>query len=125
MDGYERPDVVQYRQEVFLPVFQEIQPVLVTWDEEVQIVMPQNLPPSQKPLAPAAHDESTFNASDGKRRLWMEDGKQPPRPKARGKGLMVSDFLTPGGRLAVTDAISDAELATQLLPRRYATEYFV
>ena len=38
---------------------------------------------------------------------------------------MVSDFLTPGGRLAVPDTITDAELAARLLPRRYATEYFV
>ena len=38
---------------------------------------------------------------------------------------MVSDFLTPGGRLAVPDAITDAQLTAQLLPRWYATEYFV
>ena len=72
-----------------------------------------------------ATDESTFNANDGKRQLWMKDGQQPLRPKARGKDLMVLDFLTPGGRLAVPDTITNAELAAQLLPRRYATEYFV
>ena len=38
---------------------------------------------------------------------------------------MGVDFLTPGGRLAIPDTISDAELAAQQLPRRYATEYFV
>lgn len=125
MDGHERSDVVQYRQEVFLPAFQEIRTFLVTWNEEGQMIMPQNLPPGQKPLVLVTHDESTFNANDGKRQLWMEDGKQPLRPKARGKGLMVSDFLTPGGRLAVPDTISEVELAARLLPRRYATEYFV
>lgn len=110
MDGHERADVVQYRQEVFLPAFEEIRPFLVTWGEEGRIVMSQNPPPGQKPLVVVTHDESTFNANDGKRELWMEDGKQPLRPKARGKGLMISDFLTPGGRLAVPDAISDTEL---------------
>jgi hypothetical protein len=124
VDGHERADVVQYRQEVFLPAFEEIRAFLVTWDEEGQIVMPQNLPPGQKPLVLVTHDESTFNANDGKRELWMEDGKQPLRPKARGKGLMISDFLTPGGRLAVPDTISDTELEARHLPRRYATEYF-
>ena len=44
----------------------------------------------------------------------MEDGKQPLRLKARGKVLMMSDFLMPRGRLAALP-----------LPRRYATEYFV
>ena len=33
--------------------------------------------------------------------------------------------MTPGGKLAVPGTISDAELATRLLPRRSATEYFV
>jgi hypothetical protein len=125
VDGHERADVVQYRQEVFLPAFEEIRPFLVTWGEEGRIVMSQNLPPGQKPLVVVTHDESTFNANDGKRELWMEDGKQSLRPKARGKGLVISDFLTPGGRLAVPDAISDTELKHDIdLPRRYATEYF-
>ena len=125
VDGHERSDVVCYRQEVFLPAFERIRPFLVTWDENGQMIMPQNLPLGQKPLVLVTHDESTFNANDGKRQLWMKDGKQPLRPKARGKGLMVSDFLTPGGRLAVPYTISDTELAVRILPRRYATEYFI
>ena len=32
VDGNERSDVVRYRQEVFLPAFNEIRPFLVTWD---------------------------------------------------------------------------------------------
>ena len=89
------------------------------------MIMPQNPPPDQKPLVLVTHDESTFNANDGKRQMWMKEDKQPLRPKGRGKGLMVSDILTPGGRLAVPDAISDAQLTARLLPPRYATEYFV
>ena len=38
---------------------------------------------------------------------------------------MISDFLAPGGRLAVPDTISGADLVAQLLARQYATEYFV
>jgi len=117
--------VVCYRQEVFLPAFEEIRPYLVTWDEEGQMIMPQNLLPNQKPLVLVTHDESTFNANDRKRQLWMKDSKQPLRPKARGKGLMVSDFLTPGGRLAVPNTISDTEMSARLMPRRYALEYFI
>ena len=67
---------------------------------EGHIVVPQKLPLGQKPLVLVAHhDDSVFGANDGKRRLWIEDGKQPLRPKAREKGLMVSNFLTSGGRL--------------------------
>ena len=93
------------------------------------MIIPQNLPPGQKPLVLVTHNESTFSANDGKRRRWMENlnGKQPLRPKGRGKGLMVSNFLMSGGRLAqaVPDIVLDAELAAQLLPHRYATEYFM
>jgi len=60
------------------------------------MIIPRNLPPGQKPLVLITHDESTFNANDGKRQLWMEDGTQLLTPKARGKGLIASDFLTPG-----------------------------
>ena len=75
IDGHAHPDVVKFWQEVFLPAFHKIRPFLVIWDEEEKMIMPQNLPPGQKPLVRVTHDESTFNVNDGKRRLWMEDGK--------------------------------------------------
>ena len=63
--------------------------------------MPQNLLHGQKPLVLVTHNESIFNANDGKRQLWMKDGKQP---------LMVPRlFLTPGGRLAVPNTIAEAD----------------
>jgi hypothetical protein len=40
----------------------------------------------------------------------MRKGHQPLRPKTKGKGIMVSGFLTPGGRLRVPDTIPDSEL---------------
>ena len=52
----------------------------------------------------------------------MEKGEQPIRPKGKGKGIMVSDFIIVGGRLMVPWTISD-ELHELGLPRRYATEY--
>lgn len=85
----------------------------------------------EQPLVLVTHDESTFNANDGKRHIWMEKGKTPLRPKGRGKGIMVSEFLTPGGRLHVPDSISDVELLQDSgwpldengKPRRYCTEF--
>jgi hypothetical protein len=56
-------------------------------------------------LVLVTHDESTFNANDGKRRLWIEKDKQPLRAKSRGKGIMVSGFLTPGVILKIPDHI--------------------
>jgi hypothetical protein len=55
----------------------------------------------EKPL----HDESTFNANDGKRRFWSKKGEQQIRPKGRGKEIMISRFLTPGGILKVPGCV--------------------
>jgi hypothetical protein len=48
----------------------------------------------------------------------MEDGKQPLRPKTKGKGIMVSGFLTPGGILRVPDSVSDEELLANPMWRK-------
>ena len=75
VDGHKRSDVVRYRQEVVLLALNEIRSFLVKWDEEGHMIMSQNLPPGQKPLVLVTHDESTLSANDGKRQLWMENGK--------------------------------------------------
>jgi hypothetical protein len=61
--------------------------MIVTWDEEGQIIMPQNLPSGQKPLVITMHDGSTFNVNDGKQQLWIENVKETFRPKAGEKAL--------------------------------------
>ena len=71
--------------------------------------MPSDLQSGERPFVLVTHDESTFNANDGKRRLWSQE-EQPLRPKGKGKGIMVSGFLTPGGILKVPARISDAQL---------------
>lgn len=69
-----------------------------------------DLPKGEKPLVFITHDESTFNANDGKRQGWMRDGHQPLHSKNRGRGIMVSGFLTPGGRLCIPNTVLDSEL---------------
>ena len=39
------------------------------------------------------HDETTLDSNDGKRKVWIEDGRQHLRPKGAGKSIMVSQFL--------------------------------
>ena len=107
VDGHERADVVKYRKETFLPLWDSYVPRMVQFEEDGRWRIPETLPPGEKPLVFITHDESTFNANDGKRKTWKEEGKQPLRAKSRGKGIMVSGFLTPGGRLRVPDTISN------------------
>lgn len=89
-----------------------------------------DLRPGEEALVFITHDESTFNANDGKRKIWKEEGKNPIRPKNRGKGIMVSAFCTPGGILRIPDGVSNAELQLNPtwpmksgVPVREAVEY--
>ena len=99
VDGHEREDVVGYRQNEFLPQLAALRPSLVEWDAKLKRV-PKELPNGEKWKVFVTHDESTFYANDGRHQMWIEGEKQPLRPKGKGRGIMVSDFLTPIGRLA-------------------------
>ena len=39
------------------------------------------------------HDESTFNANDNQTVQWGVKGEGMLRPKSKGSGIMVSDFI--------------------------------
>lgn len=39
------------------------------------------------------HDESTFHANEDQTTFWGEKGTTVLRPKSRGSGIMVSDFI--------------------------------
>ncbi|RPA80167.1 hypothetical protein BJ508DRAFT_210526 [Ascobolus immersus RN42] len=124
IDGHEREDVVRYR-EIFVAEMSKIEDSgrLLRLDSEGNTVYPSNLPPGIKPLVLLTHDESTFNANDGIRHAWLKNGHQILRPKARGKGIMVSDVITQVGRLVVPDTVSDVEMNAAGVFRRDAAEF--
>src|SRR3954449_7001538 len=64
----------------------------------------KDFPPTTKWYILVTHDESTFHANDSSSYTWKKKGLEWLRPKSRGKGLMVSDFLTAAiGRLRLHD----------------------
>lgn len=119
LDGHERPDVVNDRQE-FLAKFKQFEPRLARWDENGNLEGGEAPPDAGRWLVIVTHDESTFQVNDGRRHIWLQEGGDPLRPKGLGRGIMVSDFLTPNGRLAVPEDIRDDILATLNLPREAA-----
>ena len=138
IDGHEREDVVQYRDK-FLDTWYGMQPYVREWEEvreevegEVRVT---GLRKKEKDTVRDAtfgnvteiilvtHDESTFNANDGRRSCWVKEGESILRPKGR-RGIIVSEFLTGSGRLRVRDEVSDDELLREGLERD-ATVYFV
>ncbi|RPB06751.1 hypothetical protein P167DRAFT_475370, partial [Morchella conica CCBAS932] len=74
-DGHEKPDVVNYRQEVFLETY-----------EELASVMLYSL------IIPVTHDECTCNSNDGPRYQWVRGDYIPLRSKSRGQGMHISEF---------------------------------
>ncbi len=103
---------------------------MVIFSEDGSWKHPLNLSENEKPLVLVTHDESIFNSNNGKRRIWMENGKQPLCLKGRGKRIMASEFLTPSGRLKVPNSVADEEFLQQIdwpldengKPARYTTE---
>ncbi|KAG0135508.1 hypothetical protein HOY82DRAFT_600340 [Tuber indicum] len=110
VDGHEWEDVVAYRQNVFLPAWQRIVKTLREYDDGGEIQKDQ-LPWGTKRRILVTHDESAFNANDDNQYSWKVKGTEWLKPKGKGKGLMVSEFLTKAqGRLHYFDKVSGTKI---------------
>lgn len=70
MDGHERPDVVKYRQEVFLPAIAQYERRMVKFiGPELTRVEP-DLAPGEKAIITLMQDESCMHAGEFKSNLW-------------------------------------------------------
>ena len=104
IDGHERPDVVEYRKQ-FLETLETLSPYLVEFTSDGR--MQEKVYPAGcevggskcRPVIIITHDESIFSANDGKHQAWVPENGTILRPKGKGKGIMVSDFLLPWSRL--------------------------
>ena len=122
--------MVEYRQHNFLPTWASLERRMVIFFEDGSWTRPPGLGEGEKPLVFVTHGESIFSANDGKKRVWKQKGKSPLRPKGKGKEIMVSQFLTPIGKLRVPDSITNRQLLQDKdwpldknqNPRRYCTE---
>ncbi|KAF7309543.1 hypothetical protein MIND_00325200 [Mycena indigotica] len=94
-DGHERPDVVAYRQDVFIPKMLEFKKRLVEYvvgDVERQVEK-QEVGPDGRMLVLVPHDEVTAQANDGQKMSWGPEGEQPLRKKGKGRGLHYSGVI--------------------------------
>jgi hypothetical protein len=122
VDGHEREDVVRYR-EVFLRKMLAIEAYTIGYNEDCSEEVPNQIIENgyQRHII-VTHDESAFQANDDLNYGWAPEGEQPLRKKSRGRGLMVSEFLTDTvGRLAIPE-----DLYKRLAPEceREAMEVF-
>ena len=50
------------------------------------------------------HDETTFQANEDQTTVWAPKGTKVIRPKSKGSGIMISDFISEqSGYLSLTD----------------------
>ena len=98
VDGHEREDVVEYRIKFLrrMVCLGFLNPDNAP-TEEAKIALPSDLhaPPTEviEKTIVLFHDETTFQANEDQPTLWAERGTNVMRPKSRGSGIMVSDFI--------------------------------
>ena len=81
--------------------------------------------PDQRPIIMITYNESIFSTNDGCRKVWTLNDQGILRPKAKGKGIMVLDFLLSWLRLNLLSLSSQQqeELVSSGVPREAVT-YF-
>ena len=88
-DGHERPDVVAYRQDSFLPRLKEYRQRLVEYvvgevEKEKEKPVENYV---QRRLVLVSHDESTVQANDGKKMSWVYEKEHALKKKGVGHGI--------------------------------------
>jgi hypothetical protein len=94
VDGHEREDVVEYRQNVFLPAWFAKEHQLRIWTEE-NMDQPASASDHERRTVAWLHDETVFSANDRRERRWVPDTETAvPKPKGEGASLMIADFVS-------------------------------
>lgn len=97
VDGHGRADVVDYRNKVFLPTIEVLDPRIRQWTKEGTEVPVGVWEPrlTGRRVVLWYHDESTFYAHDRREERWVAKGETSvPRKKGEGASLMVADFVS-------------------------------
>jgi len=72
MDGHERPDVVEYRNNVFLPLMASFERRMAKWRPEDPglVRVEPDLGPDERRIIAVFQDESCFHANEYKQTVW-------------------------------------------------------
>ena len=104
MDGHERDDVENYRQP-FSKRMESYEKIMFKYvGDDCETAIRPDLDDGVRPLVLVVQDESCFAANDGRKSVWMENGKTKLRPKGQSRVIIVSEFLCEcHGRLSLSD----------------------
>ncbi|KAJ7656535.1 hypothetical protein DFH06DRAFT_960991, partial [Mycena polygramma] len=94
IDGHERPDVVYYRDNTYLPRYFKLQERVTVFDNDGNPI-PNSSTETGRRVIIWYHDESIFYAHDRRHKTWYHKDS-PAKPYAKGEGysFMVADFFS-------------------------------
>lgn len=111
IDGHERPDVVEYHQNTYIPRCLSSNLPSRTWTKETVAnhIIPS---PSCQYAVYWHHDETTYTQNDRRQVRWVPKDEKPiPQPKGEGLSLMVADFVSADyGWLCSPDGKEEAQV---------------
>ncbi|KAJ8507050.1 hypothetical protein ONZ45_g10532 [Pleurotus djamor] len=107
MDGHERADVREHRDNDFLPTMLAFESRMTKYqlkDGKLE-PNPPTLGPGEKEIIAIFQDESTMHGHEYQPSLWLREGENVLRKKGRGRLIHISDFVTEvSGRLVIRNA---------------------
>jgi hypothetical protein len=103
IDGHERKDVVEYRKEFCERMIELFKKSKYYEGNSMDIVIEPELS-GEREIVWVTHDESVFYANDDGGRGWSDESHPDLHKKAKGRSIMVSEYLCPcHGRLFLTN----------------------
>ena len=129
VDGHERDDVVEYRSKFLRKMvgLGFLNSSNSPSEDAKSAVSKFNIQPPQHFIDKTViifHDESTFQSNDDQPTLWGEKGTTVMRPKSKGSGIMISDFIDEkNGFLALTKEEYDRAVVNDPSIRMYARQF--
>ncbi|KAH8930621.1 hypothetical protein BT69DRAFT_1210182 [Atractiella rhizophila] len=94
--GHERPDVVHYRQNIFIQTWESFLPRMCQYNiDDIEKEINKDLPSGVTEVVAVFHDESTFTANDSQHHSQCLDGQSRLRKKDAGREIHRFDFICP------------------------------
>jgi hypothetical protein len=92
-DGHNHEDVVEYRQDTFLPKMAAFEQLMSKFEGPNLVQKEPVLPPGKRKIIACFHDECSFHAHDAISYAWLCKDEQPLCRKGHGWIIHVSDFI--------------------------------
>lgn len=129
VDGHERPDVVESRAK-FLRKMVKLGFLHFTNapTEQAARALPEDVEPPilerRDKTVVFFHDETTFQSNEDQTLQWGTKGTKMMKPKSRGAGIMLSDFIDErNGFLSLTDEEYERSKQANPSARKYARQF--